>query len=112
MARFGEGARHPSAVALVIGLDDADALALHAVIINVGLGLLLSATMLAFGEPIYRFLGGNGGEIVTDDPQAITGRPPADRAKGEPLAARLAEPQRCIKSAPSRACSFALEQRR
>ena len=55
-----------SAIARALGADrteDADALALHAVIINVGLGLLLSATMLAFGEPIYRFLGGNGGEL-------------------------------------------------
>jgi len=55
-----------SAIARALGADrteDADALALHAVIINVGLGLPLSATMLAFGEPIYRFLGGNGGEL-------------------------------------------------
>jgi Na+-driven multidrug efflux pump len=36
---------------------------LHALIINTLLGLLVTAVMLAFGEPLYRFLGGRGGEL-------------------------------------------------
>ena len=43
--------------------DDADALVLHAVVINVVLGLVFSAIMLAFGRPIFRALGGTGGEL-------------------------------------------------
>jgi putative MATE family efflux protein len=43
--------------------DEADALVLHAVVINVGLGLAFSVVMLAFGRPIYRALGGVGGEL-------------------------------------------------
>lgn len=55
-----------SAIARALGAGrtkDADALALHAVIINAGLGLFFSVIMLLFGEPIYRFLGGSGGEL-------------------------------------------------
>jgi putative MATE family efflux protein len=43
--------------------DDADALVLHAVVINVVLGLAFAGVMLAFGRPIYRALGGAGGEL-------------------------------------------------
>ncbi len=43
--------------------DDADALVLHAVVINVVLGLVFSAIMLAFGRPIFQALGGTGGEL-------------------------------------------------
>jgi putative MATE family efflux protein len=43
--------------------DDADALVLHAVVINVGLGLVFSTIMLAFGRPIFQALGGTGGEL-------------------------------------------------
>jgi putative MATE family efflux protein len=43
--------------------DDADALVLHAVVINIVLGLVFSAIMLAFGRPIFRALGGTGGEL-------------------------------------------------
>jgi putative MATE family efflux protein len=43
--------------------DDADALVLHAVVINVALGLVFSAIMLAFGRPIFQALGGTGGEL-------------------------------------------------
>jgi putative MATE family efflux protein len=55
-----------SAIARALGAgrrDEADALVLHAVVINTVLGLLVSAVMLAFGRPIYRFLGGSGGEL-------------------------------------------------
>ena len=43
--------------------DDADALVLHALIINVALGAFFSVVMLAFGRPIYQALGGRGGEL-------------------------------------------------
>src|SRR5712664_1526700 len=50
-----------SAVARALGggrRDEADALVLHAIVINVVLGAVCSVVMLAFGEPIYRALGG------------------------------------------------------
>ena len=43
--------------------DDADALVLHAVVINIVLGLVFSVIMLAFGRPIFQALGGTGGEL-------------------------------------------------
>jgi Na+-driven multidrug efflux pump len=43
--------------------DEADALVLHAVVINVVLGLAFTVVMLTFGRPIYRALGGTGGEL-------------------------------------------------
>jgi len=43
--------------------DEADALVLHAVVINVVLGLAFTVVMLAFGRPIYRALGGTRGEL-------------------------------------------------
>jgi putative MATE family efflux protein len=43
--------------------DEADALVMHAVVINIVLGLACSIVMLAFGRPIYRALGGAGGEL-------------------------------------------------
>jgi putative MATE family efflux protein len=55
-----------SAIARALGAgrrDDADALVLHALIINIGLGALFSIVMLAFGRPIYQALGGQGGEL-------------------------------------------------
>jgi MATE family, multidrug efflux pump len=55
-----------SAIARALGAgrrDEADALVLHALVINTMLGLFVSAVMLAFGRPIYRFLGGSGGEL-------------------------------------------------
>ena len=51
-----------SAIARALGAgrrDDADALVLHALIIQVALGAAFSVIMLAFGSPIYRALGGN-----------------------------------------------------
>ena len=55
-----------SAIARALGAgrrDEADALVLHAVVINVVLGGLFSIIMLVFGRPIYRALGGEGGEL-------------------------------------------------
>src|SRR5262249_57472891 len=43
--------------------DQADALAMHAVLIHLALGAVFSAIMLGFGRPIYRALGGAGGEL-------------------------------------------------
>jgi putative MATE family efflux protein len=55
-----------SAIARAIGAgrrDEADALVLHGIVIHVALGVFFTAVMLAFGEPIYRALGGRGGEL-------------------------------------------------
>jgi putative MATE family efflux protein len=55
-----------SAIARALGggrREDADALVLHALLINVALGAVFSLVMLAFGRPIYRALGGSGGEL-------------------------------------------------
>jgi putative MATE family efflux protein len=56
-----------SAIARAIGAgrrEVADALVLHGVVIHVALGVFFSVVMLAFGEPIYRALGGHGGELA------------------------------------------------
>jgi len=55
-----------SAIARALGAgkqDTADALVLHAVVINLALGLLFSAVMLGFGRQIYRAMGGEGGAL-------------------------------------------------
>jgi putative MATE family efflux protein len=55
-----------SAIARALGSgrrDDANSLVLHAVVINIALGLVFSVVMLAFGRPIYRAMGGTGGEL-------------------------------------------------
>src|SRR5262247_2323521 len=55
-----------SAIARALGAgrrEEADALVLHAILINVALGLAFTIVMLAFGRPIYRALGGTGGEL-------------------------------------------------
>lgn len=55
-----------SAVARAIGAgrrDDADGLVLHALVINTAIGLMFSAIFLLFGRPIYRVMGGSGGEL-------------------------------------------------
>ncbi|WP_341990806.1 MATE family efflux transporter [Azorhizobium sp. AG788] len=55
-----------SAIARALGAGrraDADALVLHAVLINLGIGLVFSAVMLTFGRPIYAALGGEGGAL-------------------------------------------------
>src|SRR4051794_20802793 len=55
-----------SAIARAIGAgrrQEADALVLHALIIQAALGVFFSVIMLAFGAPIYRALGVHGGEL-------------------------------------------------
>ena len=55
-----------SAIARALGSrrnDDADALVLHAVVINVVLGLLFSASVLLGGPALYRALGGSGASL-------------------------------------------------
>ena len=55
-----------SAVARALGAgrrDDADALVLHAILINLGLGVATSALFLAFGRPLYAAMGGQGGSL-------------------------------------------------
>lgn len=55
-----------SAIARALGAgrrDEADALVLHALVVNVALGAFFAILMLTFGAPIYRALGGKGGEL-------------------------------------------------
>jgi putative MATE family efflux protein len=55
-----------SAIARTLGAgrrEEADALVLHALLINIALGGFFSMVMLAWGRPIYRALGGAGGEL-------------------------------------------------
>ncbi len=55
-----------SAIARALGAgrrDQADALVMHAVVINIALGVSFSVVMLAFGRPIYRALGAEGGGL-------------------------------------------------
>jgi putative MATE family efflux protein len=55
-----------SAIARALGAgrrQEADALVLHALVINIALGVGFSIVMLAWGRPIYRALGGAGGEL-------------------------------------------------
>ncbi|HEY7664837.1 MAG TPA: MATE family efflux transporter [Xanthobacteraceae bacterium] len=55
-----------SAIARALGAGrhaDADALVLHALLVNLALGAFFSIVMLGFGRPIYRALGGNGGAL-------------------------------------------------
>ncbi len=55
-----------SAVARALGAgkrDAADAIVLHAVVVNGALGVLFAVVFLAFGDAIYRAMGGTGGEL-------------------------------------------------
>jgi putative MATE family efflux protein len=55
-----------SAIARALGggrRGDADALVMHAILINVALGLTFSALMLTFGRPLYAAMGGQGGSL-------------------------------------------------
>lgn len=55
-----------SAIARALGAgrrEDADALVLHALVINGALGLFFTVVMLLFGRHIYRLLGGSGAEL-------------------------------------------------
>jgi putative MATE family efflux protein len=56
-----------SAIARALGArrqDQADALVLHALIINGALGLVFSVLVLAFGPTLYRALGGEAGSLA------------------------------------------------
>ncbi len=56
-----------SAIARALGSgrrDDANALVMHAVIINLALGLTFSALVLGFGPALYRAMGGQGGSLA------------------------------------------------
>src|SRR5205085_2217859 len=55
-----------SAIARALGAgkrDDADALVLHAIVINVALGATFAALVLGFGRPLYSLLGGQGASL-------------------------------------------------
>jgi MATE family, multidrug efflux pump len=55
-----------SAIARALGsrrAADADALVLHALIVNIALGVVTSALVLAFGPQLYRALGGRGASL-------------------------------------------------
>lgn len=55
-----------SAIARALGggrRQDANALVLHAIVINLALGLAFSVLVLAFGPKLYRALGGEGGSL-------------------------------------------------
>ena len=55
-----------SAIARALGSGrraDADALVLHAIIVNVALGAIFSALVLASGQSLYRALGGDGASL-------------------------------------------------
>jgi Na+-driven multidrug efflux pump len=58
-----------SAVARALGAghrDEADALVMHAIVVNVALVAFFSIVMLVFGPSIYRALGGTDGELRTN----------------------------------------------
>src|SRR5205085_10410303 len=55
-----------SAIARALGggrREDADALVLHAILVNLAIGILCSALVLAFGPALYRTLGGEGASL-------------------------------------------------
>lgn len=55
-----------SAVARALGAGrqrDADALVVHALLINVGLGVVASVVFLLFGRPLYAAMGGEGASL-------------------------------------------------
>ena len=56
-----------SAIARALGggrRDDADALVLHALVVNLALGTAFAVPMLVFGPALYRVLGGNGNALA------------------------------------------------
>ena len=63
----GMGGGISSAVARALGArrnDDADALVLHAVVLNVAIGAVFSVAVLLGGPALYRALGGSGGSLA------------------------------------------------
>ena len=69
MQMFSSGAMGggiSSAIARALGAgrrEQADALVLHALAINLAIGAAFSALVLAFGRPLYRLLGGEGASL-------------------------------------------------
>jgi putative MATE family efflux protein len=56
-----------SAIARALGAgkrEQADALVLHALVINLAIGVAFSAAVLIFGRPLYRLLGGEGASLA------------------------------------------------
>jgi putative MATE family efflux protein len=56
-----------SAIARALGAgkrEQADALVLHALVINLAIGAAFSAAVLIFGRPLYRLLGGEGASLA------------------------------------------------
>src|SRR5205814_8351382 len=55
-----------SAIARALGggrREDADALVLHAILVNLAIGIVCSVLVLAFGPALYRALGGEGASL-------------------------------------------------
>lgn len=55
-----------SAIARSLGAgrhDGANALVMHAILINFGLGVMFAVLVIAFGRPLYAALGGEGGSL-------------------------------------------------
>src|ERR1700730_8113907 len=55
-----------SAIARALGggrREDADALVLHAIVVNLAIGIACSGLVLAFGPALYRALGGEGASL-------------------------------------------------
>lgn len=55
-----------SAIARSLGAgrqDSANALVMHAILINLGLGVMFAALVIGFGRPLYAALGGAGGSL-------------------------------------------------
>ncbi|MEA2738281.1 MAG: hypothetical protein QOH05_1588, partial [Acetobacteraceae bacterium] len=66
MSQGAMGGGISSAIARALGAgrrDEADALVLHAILINVVFGAFFSITVLAFGPSLYRALGGQGASL-------------------------------------------------
>jgi putative MATE family efflux protein len=66
MSQGAMGGGISSAIARALGggkRDDADALVLHAIVINVVFGAFFSIVVLAFGPSLYRALGGQGASL-------------------------------------------------
>jgi putative MATE family efflux protein len=66
MSQGAMGGGIASAIARALGAgrrDEADALVLHAILINVVFGAFFSVTVLAFGPSLYRTLGGQGASL-------------------------------------------------
>jgi putative MATE family efflux protein len=66
MSQGAMGGGISSAIARALGAGrraDADALVVHAILINVAFGVFFSVTVLSFGPSLYRSLGGQGASL-------------------------------------------------